>query len=223
MKKLNVLNTPLLGVLCTVMALAATPVAQAALLSYTGTVQIDTTNVAGEIDINDVFDFSFTYDDAITDIEGSIIVSEFPNAVTAFSFVRVSGTGTWDPAGTLSLPANVFIGEEGLGALSIDTTAGTPLSTEPNSSIALAFNGGFTINDTGIGQTIDQQIGGPLPGDINVFTSARVIIRASDVAEVSGSITAFSATVVPVPAAVWLFGSGLLGLIGFARAPLNNA
>ena len=28
---------------------------------------------------------------------------------------------------------------------------------------------------------------------------------------------------VPVPAAVWLFGSGLLGLIGFARAPLNNA
>jgi hypothetical protein len=30
-------------------------------------------------------------------------------------------------------------------------------------------------------------------------------------------ITSFSITAVPIPAAVWLFGSGLLGLIGIAR------
>ena len=30
-------------------------------------------------------------------------------------------------------------------------------------------------------------------------------------------VSSFTATVVPVPAAVWLFGSGLLGLVGVAR------
>jgi len=37
-------------------------------------------------------------------------------------------------------------------------------------------------------------------------------IPAADVAYVGAAINA-----VPVPAAVWLFGSGLLGLIGIAR------
>ncbi len=222
MKKQNLINTPLLGVLCSVMALAVTPVAQAALLSYTGTVQIDTTTTAGEIDLNDVFDFSFTYDDAITDIDGGF--GEFPNAVTAFSFARVSGTGTWDPAGgTFSLPQDLITAEDNPNELVISTSVNTPLGAAPNPFFQLLFDGGFAINDTGIGQTIDQQIGGPLPGDINVFTSARVNIGSFDTGDASGSITAFSATVVPVPAAVWLFGSGLLGLIGFARASLNNA
>jgi len=30
-------------------------------------------------------------------------------------------------------------------------------------------------------------------------------------------ITAYQASVVPVPAAIWLFGSGLIGLVGFTR------
>jgi len=33
----------------------------------------------------------------------------------------------------------------------------------------------------------------------------------------SANISNLSATVVPVPAAVWLFGSGLVGLVGFAK------
>jgi hypothetical protein len=33
---------------------------------------------------------------------------------------------------------------------------------------------------------------------------------------INGSVTAFSATV-PLPSALWLFGSGLLGLIGISR------
>jgi hypothetical protein len=32
-----------------------------------------------------------------------------------------------------------------------------------------------------------------------------------------GNVTLFSTSAVPVPAAAWLFGSGLLGLIGMAR------
>lgn len=34
---------------------------------------------------------------------------------------------------------------------------------------------------------------------------------------IEGTWTSFTTTVVPVPAAVWLFGSGLLGLAGLAR------
>ena len=33
----------------------------------------------------------------------------------------------------------------------------------------------------------------------------------------SGTIDKFTSTVVPVPAAIWLFGTGLAGFFGFAR------
>lgn len=39
---------------------------------------------------------------------------------------------------------------------------------------------------------------------------------------VSGTWTSFQMTPVPVPAAVWLFGSGLLGLAGVARRKQNK-
>jgi len=39
---------------------------------------------------------------------------------------------------------------------------------------------------------------------------------------VSGTWTSFQMTPVPVPAAVWLFGSGLLGLAGVARRKRNK-
>jgi len=46
---------------------------------------------------------------------------------------------------------------------------------------------------------------------LNPFASAGSVINPQF------SSTTFETTVVPVPAAVWLFGSGLIGLIGFAR------
>ena len=38
---------------------------------------------------------------------------------------------------------------------------------------------------------------------------------------ISGTVTSFSTTIVPIPAAVWLFGSALVGLIGIKRFKLR--
>jgi hypothetical protein len=67
------------------------------------------------------------------------------------------------------------------------------LSLDNWASLASVINGNGIGNITGLGK-----IGG------NV--TASYILRPSD-----------SASAVPVPAAVWLLGSGLLGLIGVAR------
>lgn len=59
------------------------------------------------------------------------------------------------------------------------------------------------------------------PVDVSLFPSNRFVLSFCagncevDHFEVRGSIESFS--VVPIPAAVWLFGSGLVGLIGIAR------
>lgn len=49
---------------------------------------------------------------------------------------------------------------------------------------------------------------------LNGLTTSRFALRETNKEFAVGSL---SATVVPVPAAVWLFGSGLLGLIGMGR------
>lgn len=75
------------------------------------------------------------------------------------------------------------------------------------------------------GYPILEFTGAPLP-DLNfsyfgatTFSSALGYFDAEDgsLNLVSGIWTDYNATVVPVPAAVWLFGSGLLGLVGIAR------
>jgi len=79
---------------------------------------------------------------------------------------------------------------------------------------------GFTINWT---KTTDTTVGNSLPlyryfydTDLNPVTQLYGLI---DIDPSTGvvSYTASSVSAVPVPAAVWLFGSGLMGLVGVAR------
>jgi hypothetical protein len=51
----------------------------------------------------------------------------------------------------------------------------------------------------------------------NVQFCGQVVTDVVNFQNVSGSECAFDTSVVPVPAAVWLFGSGLIGLAGIAR------
>ena len=67
-----------------------------------------------------------------------------------------------------------------------------------NADLLALFNGGSGV------QTLTYQFGSPM-SLTQLFTS--------------GATTSFSGNItpIPVPAAVWLFGSGLLGLVGVAR------
>ncbi len=51
----------------------------------------------------------------------------------------------------------------------------------------------------------------------NVQFCGQVVSDSVSFSNVSGSGCSFDTSVVPIPAAVWLFGSGLLGLIGFSK------
>ena len=54
------------------------------------------------------------------------------------------------------------------------------------------------------------------PGEHQAFAALKFVIGPDD-PEAPGSEDSAFGAVVPVPAAVWLFGSGLLGLVGMAR------
>jgi hypothetical protein len=67
---------------------------------------------------------------------------------------------------------------------------------------------GDTVNDYAIGSTLNPSSGQFFAAHIAGFDTTNGVTSA----QFAGSTPA-----VPVPAAVWLFGSGLLGLIGVAR------
>lgn len=84
----------------------------------------------------------------------------------------------------------------------------------PNSNISLAFIGGtevFSGND--LAQSFFHTDFNSLTGSFDADAAG----YGGDLLITSGAYLPGSLPSVPIPAAVWLFGSGLLGLIGFAR------
>lgn len=59
------------------------------------------------------------------------------------------------------------------------------------------------------------------PLELSLFTSSRLELLfddgADNISKVVADVSSMEFAPVPIPAAVWLFGSGLLGLIGMAR------
>jgi len=154
------------------------------------------------------------------------------------------GTFTYDgindiyPGGLQEVPVdtpvqNEFSLSNVRGTLAMATLAGDPnsatsqwfINLEDNSPFLDTQNGGFTVFGRVIGSGMDvvDAIAAvpvynltnihpafgeiPLSGYAGAFDSDNQLIKISNV----------SVSAVPIPAAVWLFGSGLLGLIGLAR------
>jgi hypothetical protein len=57
----------------------------------------------------------------------------------------------------------------------------------------------------------------PSLGNFPSTTTPNVWVDEGGIFDVNPTFTAGTVTIVPVPAAVWLLGSGLLGLVGVAR------
>ena len=116
----------------------------------------------------------------------------------------------WIPAGTMTPWRSTYafhtIGITGITAFGVSGT----LTTVPQYVVGLI--------PFGINTELDSTLGGS-QGDIYDLTRL-VSFTADPASGISGSGTfifsAAAASPIPVPAAVWLFGSGLLGLIGIA-------
>jgi hypothetical protein len=106
--------------IATVISTTATSV-MATLVTRAGTVRITSSQFTTDVAVNDLFHFSFTYDDSVTDSNGATTLGTFTDALTAFSFSRDAGnSGTWDPSGgTFSLPDTIFSSSLSEGAFNI--------------------------------------------------------------------------------------------------------
>ncbi len=166
--------------------------------------------------------------------------------VTYAAIVEFQFTGTVDGLDS-GLTSEFVLGESVIGSYKVDdvtfaatdlmvTIGGDYVLTATTGSVsiwsgtwfAVAFNSGFTGNPIGgqIPQYFDIQLDDPntvlqsgvlpLSYDISSFGNDRSNINFPDDLN-RLDFTVLSITAVPIPAAVWLFGSGLLGLVGLAR------
>ena len=104
------------------------------------------------------------------------------------------------------------------GACALPASNGIKGGTIPIGAAPIATSTFNVAGDTGFGVTlgqlslgVDDGIGGS-PMSNGPFATYNANFDMSSV-----TVTGITASAVPVPAAVWLFGSGLLGLVGVAR------
>jgi hypothetical protein len=125
--------------------------------------------------------------------------------------------------GTVTGPGG-YAGYLGLGPNPVVTTAYNTTSLCTRAGVAndgaclgLAPSGGFPlINDTAANANdFVANLGGTIGGNPMIdgpFASSNANFDITTL-----TLTGLTITAIPVPAAVWLFGSGLLGLVGVAR------
>lgn len=150
-----------------------------------------------------------TYNFTVT---GLVLVGDefFPNAYNLTAGEAVTATGTF----TANLGT---IGSE-TGTVSFATGSGNTMTINLNGTFLFA-----TSDDgygSGLGPYLTFNLGSLTDFDFQktgapAFNSS--FLSFDDFGSMYGEWTSASLTAVPVPAAVWLFGSGLLGLVGMAR------
>jgi len=114
-----------------------------------------------------------------------------------------------DGSAFLTSNGNLVIGNGGIGLnnvllVSTDDTLSFDLSNTIINGVALWDLG--ALSNSSVNMSLD-----------NVGGCTQLVGGDVDIQNVNLSRCAFDTTVVPVPAAVWLFGSGLIGLVGIAR------
>ncbi len=150
-----------------------------------------------------------TYNFTIT---GGVLVGDefFPNAYNLTAGETITATGTFT--------ANLGSTGSETGTVSFATGSGNTMTINLNGTFLFAANDdGY---GSGLGPFLTFSLGSLTDFDFTkagspAFNSA--FLAFDDFGGLYGEWTNLSLTAVPVPAAVWLFGSGLLGLVGLAR------
>jgi len=122
---------------------------------------------------------------------------------------------------TLIVMATLFLGMGQANAISVVSTLGnSPLGvSDVGNPVGQALSTGEPITDTSATFMF--------PSDYSPTSSASLAIKDADsIGTIDPTIVAtwssLRVTPVPIPGAVWLFGSGLAGLIGIGRKRLRK-
>jgi hypothetical protein len=147
-----------------VLAPALTAPLGAAIITVSGSLTATSASGGGSINIGDVFDYSFTFDDATTDSNNATFNAQFGPGVTAVSLQRrVGNTGSWNPSGGSFTSINFVINANG-DAITLQAQG----SGFPNINGVGFFDLGLSFAwltatrnfvDTGLGQTFAQVAG----------------------------------------------------------------
>ena len=141
--------------------------------------------------------------------------------------IYASGSGLSPTSATIGNDIE-FIGIR--GSINFDFAANTLIITH-NGDVFWSTWGDYVFSDfdteiTGVSITENIGFGGSVVDRFS-FTSDSITLDMQGSSRALGedAILVFdieTATVVPIPSAVWLFGSGLIGLIGFARRKTHS-
>lgn len=151
---------------------------------------------------------------------GSFTANQDAFAWFEYSADGVSSTGAGD--WTYSLTASLDSGTGALTSGSLEIRDGSSATQLSGDLTAFGFADDPT-GDSDVFEFLFDVTGGALAGDFGALGGIIIVTDTSDFAGDFGTgFTAASTSndtfaVVPVPAAVWLFGSGLLGLAAAAR------
>lgn len=118
-----------------------------------------------------------------------------------------SDAGAMSTADHLVIDSNQIVGITGpfgTGDYKATSLTGEITLTDNNHFVLGLYTGGSWYADDGIGSVVDLGA-----------NSALLTYTVSS--EIEGTALAVDVTAVPVPAALWLFGTGLIGLAGIAR------
>ena len=167
--------------------------------------------------------------DATHDANLPDVIQVMPQSIAGQDGFAFTNLGVYFSGGFSNTNSQVKFTATALsGLITGDSVAMTSYSATGDTSHAIAqiYDGGGAlptasancINCSSPGTlTSAQAFSGITTTPIYVNAAAQNTSFASGSSSVDGVTALFSTTVVPVPAAAWLFGSGLFGLLGIAR------
>jgi hypothetical protein len=147
-----------------VLAPALTAPLGAAIITVSGSLTATSASGGGSINAGDIFDYSFTFDDATTDSNNATFNAQFGPGVTSVSLQRrVGNTGSWNPSGGTFTSINFVINANGDAITLQAQGAGFPnINGVGFFDLGLSFawlTATRNFVDTGLGQTFAQVAG----------------------------------------------------------------